>query len=52
MHRRALLLAAVIAAATLPVACSSDDAEPAAAGQTITVQMTDNQYSPTSFDVE
>lgn len=52
MHRRALLLAAAIAAATIPAACSSDDAEPAAAGQTITVQMTDNQYSPTSFDVE
>lgn len=52
MHRRALLLAAAIAAATIPAACSSDDPEPSAEGQTITVQMTDNQYSPTSFDVE
>ena len=52
MHRRALLLAATFAAATLPAACSSDDAEPSAGGETITVQMTDNQYSPTSFDVE
>ena len=52
MHRRALLLAAAFAAATSPAACSSDDAEPSAGGETITVQMTDNQYSPTSFDVE
>lgn len=52
MHRRALLLAAAIAAATIPAACSGDDVEPSAEGQTITVQMTDNQYSPTSFDVE
>jgi uncharacterized cupredoxin-like copper-binding protein len=52
MHRRALLLAAAIAAATIPAACSSDDTEPSAGGETISVQMTDNQYSPTSFDVE
>lgn len=52
MHRRALLLAAAIAAATIPAACSSDDPTTSAEGQTITVQMTDNQYSPTSFDVE
>ena len=52
MYRRALLLAAAFAAATIPAACSSDDAEPSAGGETITVQMTDNQYSPTSFDVE
>lgn len=52
MHRRALLLAAAMVAATIPAACSSDDDEPSAEGRTITVQMTDNQYSPTSFDVE
>ena len=52
MQRRALRLAAAFAAATIPAACSSDDAEPSAGGETITVQMTDNQYSPTSFDVE
>jgi uncharacterized cupredoxin-like copper-binding protein len=52
MQRRALLLAAAFAAATIPAACSSDDAEPSAGAETITVQMTDNQYSPTSFDVE
>lgn len=52
MQRRALLLAAAFAAATIPAACSSDESETSAEGQTITVQMTDNQYSPTSFDVE
>ena len=52
MQRRALRLAAAFAAATIPAACSSDDAEPSAGGETITVQMTDNQYPPPIFDVE
>lgn len=50
--QRALMLAAVLAAATLPAACSSDDPGSSAEGRTITVQMTDNRYSPASFDVE
>lgn len=50
--RRALLLAAALAAATSLAACSSDDTSADAAGDRITVQMTDNAYSPTSFDVK
>lgn len=50
--RRALLLAAALAAATTLAACSSDDNDTATAGDRITVQMTDNAYSPTSFDVK
>ena len=50
--RRALLLAATFAAADTIAACSSDDTSADAAGDRITVQMTDNAYSPTSFDVK
>jgi uncharacterized cupredoxin-like copper-binding protein len=50
--RRALLLAAALAAATTLAACSSDDTSADEAGDRITVQMTDNAYSPTSFDVK
>ena len=52
MYRRALLLAAALAAVSTSAACGSDNPEPSADGRTIAVQMTDNRYSPTSFDVE
>lgn len=52
--RRALLLSAALAAATTIAACSSDDpgsAAPASPDRVI-VQMSDNSYTPSSFDVK
>lgn len=50
--KRALLTAVAFAMAATSAACSSDPTESAGDSQSIAVQMTDNSYSPTSFDVK
>lgn len=50
--RRAALLAAAVAVAVAPaVACSSEQTDASPPDEAITIQMTDNAYSPGSVDV-
>ncbi|WP_421118138.1 cupredoxin domain-containing protein [Aquihabitans daechungensis] len=51
-HKRALS-ALIIATSLIVAACGSDDdASPAAGSKTIEVSMTDNEFTPNSFEVE